>query len=74
MQCSNCGKDIPYAGKVCPFCHVDKSKDQQLHASAIGGGFAGLIIGAMFGVGPAIVLAILGVVAGFVACKIYQGT
>lgn len=28
MLCSNCGKNIPYTGKVCPYCNVDKSEDQ----------------------------------------------
>lgn len=28
MKCSNCGKNIPYAGNVCPYCHVNKSSDQ----------------------------------------------
>lgn len=28
MRCSNCGKDIPFTGNVCPYCHVNKSKDQ----------------------------------------------
>lgn len=35
MHCSNCGKDIPYHGKVCPFCNNDKSGDQALHAHAM---------------------------------------
>lgn len=29
MLCSGCGKDIPFNGTVCPYCHRDKSKDQQ---------------------------------------------
>jgi RNA polymerase subunit RPABC4/transcription elongation factor Spt4 len=28
VNCSRCGKSIPFAGKVCPFCGTDKSKDQ----------------------------------------------
>lgn len=30
MRCSNCGKDIPIAGNVCPYCHVNKGGDQVL--------------------------------------------
>jgi predicted amidophosphoribosyltransferase len=29
MRCSDCGKDIPFTGKVCPWCHTDESGDQQ---------------------------------------------
>ena len=29
MRCANCGKDIAFTGKVCPWCHTDKSGDQQ---------------------------------------------
>jgi len=29
MQCSNCGKEIPITGKVCPYCHADKSADRR---------------------------------------------
>lgn len=43
MRCSNCGKDVPFAGKVCPWCHVDKSKDQM-----------GLILSGLFGFGGAV--------------------
>jgi hypothetical protein len=25
--CSNCGAVIPIKGKVCPYCHADKSED-----------------------------------------------
>jgi hypothetical protein len=30
MQCSNCGKSIPFNGNVCPYCHADKSNDQSV--------------------------------------------
>lgn len=29
IQCSGCGKKIPFAGYVCPYCHRDKTDDQQ---------------------------------------------
>ncbi len=32
--CSNCGKKIPMAGNVCPYCHVDATKDKQWWAVA----------------------------------------
>ena len=28
MVCSTCGSDIPYTGKICPYCHSDKSSDK----------------------------------------------
>lgn len=39
MRCSNCGKDIPFAGQVCPYCHANKSKDQNLTVFAFISGF-----------------------------------
>lgn len=27
ITCSNCGKQISIIGKVCPYCHADKTKD-----------------------------------------------
>lgn len=62
MRCSGCGKEIPFSGKVCPYCHRDKSADQQVHAVVIGitvvcmglgylfGGFLGMLIGGGIGV------------------------
>lgn len=54
MHCSGCGKDIPFAGQVCPHCQRDKSGDQQQQALiAIGvviGGVIGLAVNDMFGV------------------------
>ena len=35
MLCSNCGKNIPYAGKVCPYCKIDKSADQIQHTGCM---------------------------------------
>lgn len=31
VKCSNCGKDAPYGGNVCPFCGVDKDHDKSVH-------------------------------------------
>ena len=31
MQCSGCGLKVPFAGKVCPYCLRDKSRDQGRH-------------------------------------------
>ncbi|MDA3883950.1 MAG: DUF2116 family Zn-ribbon domain-containing protein [Bacteroidales bacterium] len=28
IRCSNCGKMIPYAGNVCPYCNADKQQDK----------------------------------------------
>src|SRR5688572_32856015 len=40
MRCVNCGKDIPFSGNVCPYCHVDNTKSQTAQ-----------ILGAVFGLG-----------------------
>ncbi len=39
MICSNCGKDGPFGGKVCPWCHADKSGDQAVMATGVLSGF-----------------------------------
>ena len=65
MQCSNCGKSIPFNGNVCPYCHADKSGDQGMVIIAMAvaivcmgigylaggpcGFFAGAIIGGLIG-------------------------
>lgn len=68
MRCSNCGKDVPFTGNVCPYCKADKSKDQfgtmlsvplGLGGLALGGytlGFWGGAVGFVVGVIGAIVL------------------
>jgi hypothetical protein len=38
MRCSNCRKNIPFRGNVCPYCQCDKSKDQVFHILGITGG------------------------------------
>jgi len=45
MDCSNCGKDIPYSGKVCPYCNADKSEDQFFVTASWVGGLPGVILG-----------------------------
>lgn len=65
MICTNCGSDIPFNGKVCPYCRADKSRDQialaivvisTIVAGGLGmlifdwpGMIAGLVGGAIFG-------------------------
>jgi len=69
MRCFGCGKEIPFAGEVCPYCQRDKSADQGTHAIiviclVIGGAigyfvndFTGFIVGALIG-------AVIGAVGG----------
>lgn len=78
MHCSGCGKDVPFAGQVCPHCQRDKSSDQAIHVAAtigifvggtIGGwigGFGGMIVGAIV-VGFLVV--IVGVASGSNSAK-----
>lgn len=67
MRCSNCGKDIPFTGNVCPYCHVDKSGDQ---TSMVFGMIFGVIGGglgwAIAGPGVAFIGLIVGVIIGLV--------
>jgi predicted nucleic acid-binding Zn ribbon protein len=45
MHCSNCGKSIPFAGKVCPWCGMSKAMDQQVQLWALMGAvFSGLLV------------------------------
>lgn len=45
MKCSNCGKDVPFLGNVCPYCHIDKSRDKAMMTWGMIGGIVGAIIG-----------------------------
>lgn len=52
MRCSGCGKNIPFGGQVCPYCHRDKSSDQAqalIPILGFGGAFLGLLIGGGWG-------------------------
>lgn len=70
MHCSGCGKDIPFAGAVCPYCHRDKSRDQRYTLVAVvlgsAGAFAGWHIGGFWG-------AVAGFVAGGLVAAIATG-
>lgn len=74
MLCSNCGKDIPYTGKVCPYCKVDKTGDRETQTIGIGVGFtAGLIAYLTTNeVGQTIGWGIAGMIMGFILSKIIQ--
>lgn len=61
MLCTNCGKDIPMAGNVCPWCLQDKSADKSWTTAsyvAVGAAVAGYFLAGVGG-------AIAGFVAGF---------
>lgn len=47
MLCSNCGKDIPFNGNVCPWCHADKSGDQFVYVAGFLAGCLGFFVGNM---------------------------
>lgn len=70
MRCSNCGKDIPFTGKVCPWCHTDKSGDQRQQVLGIFFGMVGGALGwAIHGIGVALIGLFVGVIIGIVAAK-----
>ena len=50
MQCSGCGKKIPFAGNVCPYCHRDKTDDQQNEVEIQFISFAGAVMACIVGV------------------------
>jgi hypothetical protein len=64
MQCSNCGKDIPFTGKVCPYCHADKSEDKSLSLAFWVGGLPGAVLVGILS--TSLVGTFLGLLAGFV--------
>jgi WYL domain len=67
MLCPGCGKDIPFVGEVCPYCHRDKSSAQGYHVLALGSGLLfGWIGYVIFGGGGAVFGFILGVIGVFV--------
>ena len=42
MLCPGCGRDIPFVGDVCPYCHRDKKAGQQY-----------MVFGFIYGIGLA---------------------
>jgi len=70
MRCSNCGKDIPFAGNVCPYCHADKSGDQRQQVFAILFGFGGGALGwAIHGPVAALIGLVVGVIVGLIVAS-----
>ncbi len=70
MQCSNCGKDVPFAGNVCPYCHADKSKDQTTMVVGVPLALLGAAVGAgVFGLWGGVGGFVAGVVAGMSLAK-----
>lgn len=54
MRCSNCGKQVPFMGRVCPFCHSDKASDKASTIVAWLSFAFGSIPGLIFGVDRAL--------------------
>lgn len=74
MTCSNCGKNIPYTGQVCPFCKVNKTGDKETQTISVGVGFVAGIIAYLNTneVGQTIGWGIAGLIMGFIFSKILQ--
>lgn len=72
MTCSNCGKSISYAGKICPYCKAEKKNDQQTQTLSVGIGFVAGIVAYLVTneISQAIVWGIVGLIMGFVFSKI----
>lgn len=69
MRCSNCGKDIPFSGNVCPYCHANKQGDQLTQVLGMAGGMAGGAFGwfVLDSFKSAFIGLLVGCVVGFVA-------
>jgi predicted nucleic acid-binding Zn ribbon protein len=72
MQCSNCGAQIPRAGKVCPMCHIDKTPDKKRSRMITWWTILGFVVGLIVGISVQQVL--VGLFVGlFIGCAIGQG-
>ena len=70
MRCSNCGKNIPFNGNVCPYCHADKSGDQRKQILGMFFGMVGAGLGwAIHGIGAALIGLVIGVIVGLIAAS-----
>lgn len=70
MHCSNCGKDVPFAGNVCPYCHADKSSDQQKQILGMFFGLVGAVAGWLIhGILVALIGLFVGVIVGFIVAS-----
>ena len=62
MQCTNCGKEVPFTGKVCPYCNHSKTEKKMdivlatigvalgvLFGWSTGGGWFGAVVSAVVG-------------------------
>jgi len=49
MLCVNCGKEVPFGGRVCPWCHADNSRSHASHLFSRVLGFIGAAVGAGIG-------------------------
>jgi hypothetical protein len=66
MLCSGCGKDVPFIGDVCPYCHRNKSADQKTQIVGLVFALPALslgwwLFGFWWGVGLMMVAAFVGV-------------
>jgi hypothetical protein len=70
MRCSNCGKDVPFGGKVCPYCHADKSSDQQKQVLGVLFGLVGGVVGWLIhGILVALIGIFVGVIVGLIVAS-----
>lgn len=69
MICSNCGKDVPFGGNVCPYCGAEKSGDQATYVLAVIGGVIGGVIGFVSYKAPG---AVIGFLVGIFAVMIFR--
>jgi hypothetical protein len=68
MHCSGCGKDVPFAGEVCPYCKRNKRADQTatvvgMLAIGLGGWIGGMIGGFVGTIVGGVVLGVIAIVA-----------
>lgn len=72
MICSNCGKDIPFEGTVCPYCKAYKSQDKKERLQGQEEGYVmAVVVTFVCGVlGFIIGNALLGLVGGLVCAVI----
>jgi hypothetical protein len=71
MHCSGCGKDIPFAGDVCPYCNRDNTADKQYVVMGFMFSVPALVAG--YWIFDSVVAAIVGFVGGCVLAFFASG-
>jgi len=65
MKCVQCMQNISAFASICPYCHCSTKTSTKARSGGWGGFIIGGLLGLYFGVGVALLCAIVGYVIGF---------